>query len=248
MATTLQRPVAFSTSAHKQHHKMSIAFLAGQVNDNTERIDHHCAPAPTPSPFPVTAHIFRTSCYQAGSPGTPTTLRSVRLNDSPYSKGPHPATPLLRISSSSSINTLGSEHSANSRAGRATSYPSIVTSSLSSIDTSPVKGLGNICESGSVASVPTSAITYHNAYSFDDIDNPNTQYHHHQHRIHRAHASMMAKFPARIRRPTRPSYNEEQKFFVVYYRVIKGFSWPEIEDKFASFFSLRTKDGLTSVY
>lgn len=59
---------------------------------------------------------------------------------------------------------------------------------------------------------------------------------------------MIAEPLARIPRPARPSYSEEQKFFIMYYRVIKELSWPEIEDKFATFFNLRTKDGLTSVY
>jgi hypothetical protein len=59
---------------------------------------------------------------------------------------------------------------------------------------------------------------------------------------------MMAEPLAHIPRPARLSYNEEQKFFVIYYRVIKELSRPEIEDKFASIFDLSTKDGLTSVY
>jgi hypothetical protein len=37
----------------------------------------------------------------------------------------------------------------------------------------------------------------------------------------------------RERRSARPSYNEEQKFFIMYYRMVKRLSWPEIEDKFA---------------
>jgi hypothetical protein len=52
----------------------------------------------------------------------------------------------------------------------------------------------------------------------------------------------------RIHRSARFSYTEEQKFFVMYYRIIRGLSWPVIEDKFADFFDLRTRDGLTSVY
>jgi hypothetical protein len=51
-----------------------------------------------------------------------------------------------------------------------------------------------------------------------------------------------------IPRPTRPTYSEEQKFFVVYHRVLEELSWPEIEDKFATFFNLRTKPGLASLY
>jgi len=52
----------------------------------------------------------------------------------------------------------------------------------------------------------------------------------------------------RVPRLARPSYTEEQKFFIMYYRVVRKLSWPEIENQFASFFNLRTKDGLTSVY
>ena len=34
----------------------------------------------------------------------------------------------------------------------------------------------------------------------------------------------------------------------MYYRLIRELSWPEIENEYESFFNLRTKDGLTSVY
>jgi hypothetical protein len=34
----------------------------------------------------------------------------------------------------------------------------------------------------------------------------------------------------------------------MYYRMVKQLSWPEIEDKFAQLFYLRSKDGLTSAY
>jgi hypothetical protein len=52
----------------------------------------------------------------------------------------------------------------------------------------------------------------------------------------------------RIPRQARFAYTDEQKFFIMYYRIVQELSWPEIEDKFADFFHLRTKDGLTSVY
>jgi len=51
-----------------------------------------------------------------------------------------------------------------------------------------------------------------------------------------------------VPRTARPSYTEEQKFSIMYYRLIRELSWPEIENEYASFFNLRTKDGLTSVY
>jgi len=51
-----------------------------------------------------------------------------------------------------------------------------------------------------------------------------------------------------VRRPARPSYTEEQKFFIVYYRLIRKFSWREIGVQYAEFFNSRNEDGLTSVY
>ena len=56
----------------------------------------------------------------------------------------------------------------------------------------------------------------------------------------------------RTPRPPRPSYGEEQKFFIMYLRIIMDKSWPEIEDRFTRTFgqrsTQRSKGGLTSVY
>lgn len=49
-------------------------------------------------------------------------------------------------------------------------------------------------------------------------------------------------------RAPRPSYSEEQKFFIMYARIVRDLSWPEIEDEFERFFGSRSKGGLTSVY
>ncbi|SMQ48653.1 unnamed protein product [Zymoseptoria tritici ST99CH_3D7] len=49
-------------------------------------------------------------------------------------------------------------------------------------------------------------------------------------------------------RAPRPSYSEEQKFFIMYARIMRDLSWPEIEDRFADTFGQRSKGGLTSVY
>jgi hypothetical protein len=54
--------------------------------------------------------------------------------------------------------------------------------------------------------------------------------------------------PQRAVRPARPSYTDEQRFFIMYYRIVRECSWSEIEVEFASFFDLRTKDAITSVY
>lgn len=136
---TLQQPVAFATSGRQQHHKMSIAFLAGG-NEDTEMTDSCYAPAPAPAAVPVAAPpAFQMPCYQPDRPRTPITLPSLRLDGSPYSNGPYSAPQLPRIGSFSSINSFGSAHSANSWASSNASYPSSTTSSFSSINTSPVK-------------------------------------------------------------------------------------------------------------
>jgi hypothetical protein len=54
--------------------------------------------------------------------------------------------------------------------------------------------------------------------------------------------------PQRVLRPDRSSYTDEQRFFILYYRIVGELSWPEIEVEIVSFFNLRTKDALTSVY
>jgi hypothetical protein len=37
-------------------------------------------------------------------------------------------------------------------------------------------------------------------------------------------------------------------FYIMYYRIVRELSWPDIEGEFASFFNLRTKDAFTSAY
>lgn len=57
-----------------------------------------------------------------------------------------------------------------------------------------------------------------------------------------------ARLPSKLTRPARPSYDPEQKFFIMYYRIVKKLPWFEIEQEYKKVFGLRTKDGLTSVY
>jgi len=54
--------------------------------------------------------------------------------------------------------------------------------------------------------------------------------------------------PQRVPRAARPSYTEEQKFFIMYQRIIGELSWPDIKEKFVDHFDVRSGDGLTSVY
>jgi hypothetical protein len=67
-------------------------------------------------------------------------------------------------------------------------------------------------------------------------------------RAHPATQTAHAGSPPRVLRPARPSYTDEQRFSIMYYRTFREHSWPEIEDEFARLFNLRTKDALTSVY
>ena len=67
-------------------------------------------------------------------------------------------------------------------------------------------------------------------------------------RLHPATQTAHAGSPQRVLRPARPSYTDEQRFFIMYYRIVRECSWSEIEVEFASFFDLRTKDAITSVY
>jgi hypothetical protein len=71
-----------------------------------------------------------------------------------------------------------------------------------------------------------------------------------RHRCHNYHPQIYntAEIPTREPRSARPPYNEEQKFFIMYYRTVEQLSWPDMEDKFAQLFNLRSKDGLTSAY
>lgn len=51
-------------------------------------------------------------------------------------------------------------------------------------------------------------------------------------------------------RPARPAYNSEQKFFIMYARIVLGMSWPDIGAEFSRQFGemSRTRGGLTAVY
>ncbi|GAB7360136.1 hypothetical protein MBLNU230_g7899t1 [Neophaeotheca triangularis] len=80
--------------------------------------------------------------------------------------------------------------------------------------------------------------------------NPHPHHHHHQHNhSNNNNSSSSSSINSRkMPRPPRPSYNEEQRFCIMYLRIVRDKSWPEIEDKFAELFNTRSKGGLTSVY
>jgi hypothetical protein len=87
-----------------------------------------------------------------------------------------------------------------------------------------------------------------------DLDQPSSSsnrsepHQYHSPHDHHAQVYISAGAPTREARSARPSYNEEQRFFIMYYRMVKKLSWPEIEHKFAKLFNLRSKNGLTAAY
>lgn len=54
--------------------------------------------------------------------------------------------------------------------------------------------------------------------------------------------------PTCRKRLPRPSYTEEQKFFIMHARIVQDKSWEDIEAQFVRIFSERSRGGLTSVY
>ena len=243
MAMTLQQSVALSASGRQQHHRMSIAFLAGQTNEDIEMTNSYYAPEFAPAAVPVAELEVEIPCYQLDS-RTPINLPLLRLDDSPYSNRPCSVFQLPRPGSFSSINSFESVQSVNSWDDSNESCPSNAISSFSNIITSPVKRHDSILDFESTASATSSATSYHSSNILSSVNKP----HAHDQDYQRTHLLTMAKPFARIARPARPPYSDEQKFFIMYYRVIKELSWPKLEDKFANFFNLRTRDGLTSVY
>ena len=240
---TLQQSVALSASGRQQHHRMSIAFLAGQTNEDIEMTNSYYAPEFAPAAVPVAELEVEIPCYQLDS-RTPINLPLLRLDNSPYSDRPCSALQLPRPGSFSSINSFESAQSANSWDDSNASCPSNAISSFSSIITSAVKRHDSILDFESTVSATSFATSYHSSNILSSVNKPRAHHQNHQ----KTHLLMVAKPPARFPRPVRPSYSEEQKFFIMYYRVVKELSWPEVEDKFATFFNLRTRDGLTSVY
>jgi hypothetical protein len=130
-------------------------------------------------------------------------------------------------------------------------YPSQARSVEGDIDISSLSsGYASSSETESFDYYPVSlsndwSTSFHQPPNSVDRSEP-----YYRHRWHDRHAQVYisAEAPKREPRSARPSYNEEQKFFIMYYRMVKQLSWPEIEDKFAQLFYLRSKDGLTSAY
>lgn len=130
-------------------------------------------------------------------------------------------------------------------------YPSHVRSFEGDIDiSSPSSGHTSSSGSESFGYDPVSlsndwSTSFHQPPSSVDRLEP-----YYRHRCHNYHPQTYntAEISTREPRSARPPYNEEQKFFIMYYRTVKQLSWPIIEDKFAQLFNLRSKDGLTSAY
>jgi hypothetical protein len=99
MAISLQQPVVFSGIHRQQYDKMSIAFLADQVNEGTKMTNSYHAPAPALAAVSVAAPTCQRPCCQVERPETAAAFPSLRLAGSRYFNDPYLASHSLRIGS-----------------------------------------------------------------------------------------------------------------------------------------------------
>jgi hypothetical protein len=212
-----------TTSGRRPPTRMSIAFLLNN-QDTTEPIDlnrtrEYCDSVYMPSQMPV-AHSspWTPLCDQTE---TDKTLFDTILaqHDSPhYSYGHYP--PQARsVEDDIDINSPSSGNA--------------LSSGTESLTYEPVR-LSN----------DWSTSLHQPSSSVDRSEPYHRQYRHNHH----AQVYILAEAPRREPCSVRPSYNEEQKFFIMYYRMVKQLSWTEIEDIFAQLFYLRSKEGPTAAY
>jgi hypothetical protein len=147
----------------------------------------------------------------------------------------------------SSVDSPGSADIANSWKDRILVHLNDTMTDSSSISTSLKKCHDSMWKSNPTDSTSTSATSYRTGNSISDVKNSHTQYRH-DCCPQPAQSFMLTEPLTRVSRPAHPSYDEEYKFFIMYYRMIRGFSWPKIENKFAYFSNLRTRNGLTGAY
>jgi len=250
MAVASQQAVAFCGRGHQQHYEMSISFLTGRIDKHTRTTQDYHNHTLAPAPVSAAAPAFPTAYHEAERLDMPITLPPLRLAGSACANNPYSSAQIPRIDSCgiiSSIDSLGGADIRNSWKDGILADTDDTTMDSSSISTSPTKCHESMWKSSPTDSTSTSATSYHTGNSISDMKDPHTQYRHNC-RPRPAQSFMLTEPLARISRPARSSYNEEQKFFIMYYRVIRWFSLPKIENVFAYFFNLRTRSGLTGVY
>jgi hypothetical protein len=103
--------------------------------------------------------------------------------------------------------------------------------------------------SGAENNVLTAPLTTFLEYSTPSASNDKSnQLHQYLHTISPPNYAGAKSAPPKVR-PYRPTYDCEQKFFIMYMRLSKGLSWPKIKDEFNDFFKeTRSQGGLTCGY
>jgi hypothetical protein len=218
-----QLPTEITASGHQPIAQMTIAFLLDGY-DNTESIDHeatrnYCDSASTPAQVPV-AHPspWIPPCDQTKLAKAMFDTSSSQTGFPHYSSGQYP--PQARsLESVSDTVSLSSGRASSSGKESCGYYSSNPSSDLATVFYKPSSNAG-------------------------DPD----PHHHHCYYNYTTRICKSTEASTRQPRSARPSYNEEQKFFIMHHRIVQKLSWPEIEDEFARFFKIRSKDGLTSVY
>jgi hypothetical protein len=209
-----------TTSGRQPFTQMSIAYLL-DPHDKTEPVDfegtrENCDSVSTPSQTPVAHSGPRIpTCDQIEMAEMLFNTNSAHL-DLPYCPYGHYPSQARSVESTIDISSPSSGHASSSWAERFGYRP------ISPGNDSPTSP----CE-------PSSSV---------DRSEP---YYRHCCHDHHAQVYISAAVPTRKPRSARLSYNEEQKFFIMCFRIVKQLSWPEIEDRFAQLFHLRSKGGLS---
>lgn len=197
-----------------------------------------CEVSPAGIPGRATTHSLQVQVYNAS--GSPASWPCLCLVSQAYTKYPPvdmerfgsrlgPPDGERRDNSVMSISSLINNRDAHSRTTHAVSRSTSMTNSGHSVPAHCSGGISQRLQATTSPQIrPISPQTTIKDEGDGDTDN-----------------ALGAKSPSR---DPRPSYSEEQKFFIMWARIVQEKGWTEIEDEFARIFNQRTKGGLTSVY
>jgi hypothetical protein len=203
---------------------MSIRFI---VNNTSDPVTSYHVPDPALAELAESTYS-KTHIH----PTQPSPGRSTQVGDFYYGRPPLPYTD---SAFSSGIGRMGNWTDGGM------SCPRNVTNSFPSINAdSSLPEVMRTCSKTLVG-------TY--CHSINPCGNTNIDYARQQPSRSRSRQISTANdFRTPVTRPARPSYTEEQRFFIMYHHVIQKLAWNKIEQKYAKFFDQRTVPALTSVY
>jgi hypothetical protein len=259
--------MAFVDSIEPRQHRMSIAFLSGRLVKpqlvGTGFLSNCDASAAVSIPDFLEAVPSMPNHRSVHYPSAPTSHQSSPLRNSPDADGLYSASRLDSLDSNIVFDSLMATKYADIRIDGNVPHLGGIKSSGHNINSSPVEQNGNLKAVGCATCAVSPTIprySFEPRGAFHAIDTSLSararaqQVRQHNHECQHLCQSQtklsvrFAKGSPGASRDARPSYGEEQKFFVMYIRVVKGLPWPKIEKAFSTLFGLRTQDGLTSVY